>query len=194
MSVDLGFRYQQGYCQKNNNPGFNPNHLGECGNLTRARFVRQDLTKKNFSGASFNGIYAYASQWEQANLKATSFRRAILMQVDLKKSNGDLVDAGGAFFKAVNWSESKIREMLALAGRFNKVDFSKSDLTNSSFFGAHLVEVNFSECNLQGVNFEKASLLFVNFKNAKFDDKTKLPFSEEEAIQRGMIKVEKLSR
>lgn len=72
-----------------------------------------------------------------------------------------------------------------------RVDLSGSDLQQAYFNGADLDGANLSQTNLSRANFRNADLSNVkldgaNLKHAVYDERTRLPFSVEEAEKRGM--------
>ena len=83
-----------------------------------------------------------------------------------------------------------------------KTDFFKTNLKKTNFRGAnlsyaYLVQANLENSDLRQANLRGANLRSASLKNAKtegadfrfaiFDDETVLPFSKEEAMQRGMV-------
>jgi uncharacterized protein YjbI with pentapeptide repeats len=53
----------------------------------------------------------------------------------------------------------------------------------------NLRDVKFNGANLRGANLRGANLRGADVKKVIYDDKTKLPFSDEEARKRGMLKI-----
>lgn len=189
-AVDLNFRFKDGYCQKKKHPGFNPNHQGECGNLANSHFINKKFTAKSFRGANFNSFYSYYADFSKKNMSHTSLRRSTILQSQFSNISGNYLDLRGAYLKATDWSESSLQELLATGTRFINVSFKGCDLRNANFWGALLQNVDFRKSDLRGANLELVALLMTQFKGAQFNNKTKLPFSKDEALKRGMIEVD----
>lgn len=64
--------------------------------------------------------------------------------------------------------------------QLNGLDLSTKDLTGADLTGANLIGTKLTYANLQGANLAKA----------KFNDETVLPFSVEEAVERGMLNID----
>ena len=189
-AIDLNFRFEDNYCQKNRAAGFNPNFVGECGNLGGSRVINQTYENKSFKGAILNSTYVYMSRFTSVDLSHTSFQRAILLQSNFRDSNADTLDLRGSHVKGVTWKKVSLRDLLASGARFTRTQFLDCDLRSASFWGANLQETDFSGSDLRGANLKSTFLLFTRFEGAKFDDTTQLPFSEKEALEKGMIKVD----
>jgi uncharacterized protein YjbI with pentapeptide repeats len=189
-SIDLNFRWTDGFCQKNKNPGYNPNYFGECGNMGGSQMINLKPENESLKGSNYNSIYAYLVNFNQTELSYTSFRRAFLLQVHFKDLKAEYIDLRGAILKAVQFKNISMKELLANGTRFNKTLFINCDLTRGQFAGASFQETKFSGSDLSGANLKNVSLLFTDFTNAKFDKNTQLPFSEEEALKKGMIKID----
>jgi hypothetical protein len=70
-------------------------------------------------------------------------------------------------------------------------DLRGADLRGAKLKGAYLFKADLSGADLRGAELpEKMKLTHVNLTGAKFDDATALPFAQDEAVQRGMVKVE----
>ena len=189
-SIDLNFRFKTGYCQKKRAPGLNPEYFGECGNLARARIINKKYHSANLLGASLNSSYIYVSDFTQGNLSHLSIRRAVLMQSQFSDLEAKFLDLRGSHIKGVTFNKVNLTNLLATGARFVKTQFINCNLQNSEFWGGNLQEVDFSGSDLRGANLKNSFILFSNFKGAKFNRQTQLPFSEVEALKRGMIKVE----
>ena len=85
------------------------------------------------------------------------------------------------------WEDSNLRKWVAMGIRAEKAAFINCDLRGANFWGSNLLEADFAGSDLRGANFSSAVLIFATFQGAKFDKKTRFPFSREEALARGMI-------
>ncbi len=189
-AIDLDFRFVDGYCQKRKVPGTNPEFFGECGNLTKSRFINQNYEKINLKGGVFNSSYFYVTTIKGGDLSHAAFRRSIILQTEFKDVVATHLDLRGSHFKGVRITDSNLKNVFATGTRFIKTDFSNTDLSNGNFWGSQLQSVNFSNADLRGTNLSRTFILFSNFEGAQFDDKTQLPFSEEVALEKGMVKVD----
>ncbi len=187
---DMGFRFESGFCHKNRHPGYNPYFFGECGNQTGSRLINQSYEDKNFKGSTYNSAYIYQTTFEKVDLSHLSLRRSILMQSTIKNSKARVMDIRAADLKSVTFINTDLMNLLATGTRFVNSKFINCNLSGANFWGANLQGTDFSNSDLSTANLENVYLLFTNFKGAKFNNRTKLPFSEEEALRRGMIKVE----
>lgn len=190
FAVDLKFRYIDGYCQKNKMAGSNPSFVGECGNLVSSRVINQTYQYNTFSGLVLNSAYLYMNRFDQAKFKGASFRRAVILQNHFENLNADFTDFKGAIVKGTTFKKVSLQEAFALGTRFEKTKFEECDLRGTSFWGSNLLQTEFINSDLRGVDFRTTFMLFTQFTGSKFNKHTKLPFTEEEAIKRGMIKVD----
>ncbi len=189
-ATDMGFRFESGFCHKNRQPGLNPFHYGECGNLTGAKIINRKFLDENFKASTYNSAYIYVTTFKKTDLSHVSIRRGIMMQSKLKDVTAKVFDLRGSHIKGVDFINTDLTNLLASGTRFVKVDFKNCNLTQANFWGSSLQETNFEGSDLSGANLENTFLLFTRFKGAKFSDTTKLPFTQKEAIKRGMIKVD----
>ena len=72
---------------------------------------------------------------------------------------------------------------------FDGIDFTQTNFVNGVFIDSSFINCNFSNVNLKHANLESSFLGNSIFVGAIYNDQTKLPFSKEEAIKRGMIYV-----
>jgi len=189
-AIDLKFRWDQGYCQRGGAPGFNPNHWGECGNQAQSSKLAEHLTDLNWRGMNLNSSSLINLQVSKSDVRNISLRRALLLQNSWDQVNFSGADLRGALIKKQVFRKSEFTQALALGARLQKVSWEDCDLSGLQLWGAQLIEVSFRGSDLSGANLHNTYLLFVDFKDAKFDSKTRLPFSHEEALKRGMIHVD----
>ena len=116
--------------------------------------------------------------------------KALIVQSSFENIKADFMAGTGVRFQSVLWKKSSLKNFVARASRMRKARFIECDLRKADFFGSNLQEASFKDSNLRGANLQQTHILFTDFKGARFDDKTKLPFSEEEALRRGMVKVD----
>ncbi len=189
-AIDLGFRFEDGFCQKSNSPGTNPEFFGECGNLTKSRFINQTFKDIKLLGGVFNSSYFYVTRMDGGNLSHASFRRSIVLQTNIQEVEATHLDVRGGHFKSVNFTKSNLQNLFATGTRFTKVNFQDCDLRHASFWGSLLQEVSFKGADLRDANLEQVFIFLSDLEGAKFNAKTKLPFSEEVALKKGMVKID----
>lgn len=105
------------------------------------------------------------------------------------------------FARKTDFSQAQMRGFIGRATDFSKAIFNGADLRGSRFSravlreadlrGAQLNESDLSFADLRGADLTGADLtdafaLGTRFENARFDSKTRLPFSEETALGRGL--------
>jgi uncharacterized protein YjbI with pentapeptide repeats len=188
-SLDLGFRFD-GHCHKGNTAGSNPEFLGECGNLTGTRLINKQYQNLNLLGAILNTTYLYMVTISESDLSRTSFQRSTILQSQFDAIKAHGMDLKGANLKKVSFKKSDLKLFFANATRFSNVSFKGAILESADFWGSQLLNVDFSEANLRGANLSNTFVLFTKFEKAQFDKYTQLPFSEEEALKRGMVKID----
>lgn len=186
--LDLNFRFKDGFCQKGGQPGTNPEFFGECGNITGSRVISKKYVDKNLKGMVFNSNYIYVTNFKGGDLTRASMRRSTILQSRFKDLTAESVDLRGSQIKGTHFENANLQKLAASGSRFNKVQFKNCDLQNAQFWGSQLLEVDFSGSDLRGANLGTSFTLLSKFNGAKFNKKTKLPFSEEEALKRGMVK------
>ncbi len=71
--------------------------------------------------------------------------------------------------------------------RLHQTSLKKADLRNAVFNGTFFDRCYLAEADLRGADLRQAVFFRTNLKNALIDKFTLLPFSQTEAIQRGMI-------
>ena len=124
------------------------------------------------------------------DLSFMNMDQAFLFQSSFEEIKADSIGIKGTRVQSVIWKKASLRNMLAQASRIRKSQFIECDLREADFWGANLQETSFEKSDLRGANFQATNLLFTNFKGARFNSKTKLPFSEKEALSLGMVKVD----
>ena len=116
--------------------------------------------------------------------------RVFLLQSSFEDVKADSIGMKGGHIQTVVWKKASLKNLLAQASRIKKSQFIECDLRNADFWGSSLQETSFERSDLRGANLQATHLLFTNFNEARFNSETKLPFSEKEALLRGMVKVD----
>ncbi len=188
--MDRQFRFQEGFCQKNNLPGFNPGFFGECGNFRNKTLPHGKHKNPNLKASIWINSSVDNLKIKGGDISFSNLDRASLTQSSFEEINGDFIGIKRSYLQSVIWKKASLKNLLATASRIRKSQFIECDLRDADFWGANLQETSFEKSDLRGANLQATYLLFTNFKEARFNSKTKLPFSEEEALSRGMVKVD----
>ena len=188
--VDFGYRFKDGFCQKNGKAGFNPDHRGECGVITGLIIENRNVKAMKIRGANINSSYLRYSKFYDSNLSFTIARRTEFTGSLFSNVRATKVDLRGSYLQSSHWVDSDLRYWVAMGVRAEKAVFKNCNLQKANFWGSNLQEVDFSGSDLRGADLRSTFLLFTKFTGAKFNQKTLLPFSQEEAVARGMIKID----
>lgn len=159
----------------------------------QAYFSNVDLTESNFSFALLEQFYCSKCNFSKSNLYRFSLRNALIS--DSQFSFADLVfsNFSDAIISNTQMDQAKLDFSSFNSATLSSLSFQKSRLLFANFIGTRISEVNFTGADLRGANFTGATLIGLNiWQQAQFDDTTKLPFSESQAIKEGMIKVQRL--
>jgi len=190
FAIDFGFRFKEGFCQKNSRPGFNPNEMNECGMLTSSRLINQKHKDLNLKGANLSSSYIYMSTFVGGDSSNLALKRSVVLQSEFSDVNLDSIDLRGSQIKGSEFKNSSLKNSLASGARISKTKFKNVNFEASDFWGAQLHEVDFIDCDLLGVDFRNTSLLFNKWHGSRFNSMTQLPFSKEVALEKEMIYVE----
>ena len=188
--LDQGFRFKDGFCQKEGRPGSNPHFLGECGNLTDFPLVLHSIKNQSLKGLLLNSTFVYNSEFRGLEMDHLSGRRSIFMQSQFKDLEAPFLDLRASHFKEVHLEKVNLKRLLANGTRFTKTRFVDCGLEKADFWGSQLLEVDFSGSDLRGADLSMVFAVLSQWKGARFNSETKLPFSEQKALEKGMIKVE----
>src|SRR5688572_3322260 len=92
FAQDLGFRFIGGKCKsRSGQVGYNPQFVGECGDLSGMDFSGQDLSGKFLRGAKLENTKLVGTK-----LNTTILRNAILIGTDLQQADLTSVDLEAA--------------------------------------------------------------------------------------------------
>jgi uncharacterized protein YjbI with pentapeptide repeats len=154
--------------------GYNPKHLGECGDLRGMSLSTTDLNGYNLDGSVFDGLKLVGYNFNGASLRG--------------------IKASGTDF-----SRSRLNGANLTGSDLSGADFSKSELYGSYFVKAKLSGAQFKDSKLGGSHFESAqlegayfnvSLKTVNLKNAIYSAGTYLKLDTSEYASRGLVRWE----
>lgn len=178
---------------------------GECGDLKEADLRGSHLSFANLRGANletawFHGAYLVRAEMEGAVLKGAFLPGARMAMANLRGSVLESAHLEGAHLAAANLllGEMKGANLSAaslVAGQLSGANLTSAvldgaDLRGAYLIGASLVGAGLRGADLRGADLSQAMAFLADFRKAKYDKNTKLPFDDEEATRRGMIRVE----
>jgi uncharacterized protein YjbI with pentapeptide repeats len=175
--------------------------------FTKAVLIQVDFTGAQLMGAGFNQAHIENSVFARASLQGASFDNAVIKNVDFQGADfsgqnlsGVVFDGcrfDGANFSGAKLTDSKLTKASIIKAKFENsvldgADLSSSNLTGGDFKGASLKKTmlnkaQMSQTNLRDADLTKASVRGTSFKQAKYNRKTKLPFSTSTAQKNEMI-------
>ena len=164
--------------------------FGECGHMVRQTFSNKKYKNSILKGSLWSFSYIHSLKFKDGDFRFMGLNGSTILESSFENLKADSMDLRNSLVQSVIWKKTSLRNLLAKASRIRKNQFIECDLRQADFWGASLQETSFENSDLRGANLESTHLLFTNFKGARFDNNTKLPFSEEQALQRGMVKVD----
>lgn len=164
----LAFRPSAGGCflTDGKTRGYNRLLLADCGDVSFSAKAGERASDRSLQRLQFR----------QTRLTDMHFRA-----VDLSESNGRGALVRNSRFERTNFARADLRGLASALSIWNGVDFRGADMRGSSFF-----RDGFVDCDFRGSDLREAALLAASFARSRFDDSTRLPFSKDEAIRRGM--------
>mgnify|MGYP001615621210 CR=1 FL=1 len=149
-------------------------------NFTRASMDHGMLVSSNCYGCSFAAVQAPKFFCRDSSLFETPFREA-----NLPRATFESCRVQGLNFSGATLDSGRIHHSW-----FTRVDFRDSHLADLKVTSTDFREADFRGADLQGWTFEDFNFPPSDFRGARFNSKTKLPFSKAEALSRGMIEVQ----
>lgn len=138
--------------------------MTRCGNVSDIQGAQGDFSNKDFRGIRINESGFYRARFDGSN-----FDRSLIVLSSFQSARFVSVKMRGVTFDRVGLADA---------------NFQDADLRGSNFINVNLLEANFKGADLRGVSFDDRT----RFRWAVYDQATCLPFSEEEAQWRGLIK------
>ena len=148
---------------------------GECADLSGANLYKANLHKVNLMGANLKYANLEEAFMHGADLKYADISYANMKGADLDFADLYNVSASGVNLKMAHMYQTKLEGAKMLRANMRYAYMHKADLYAT---------------DLRGANLYKANLFEAVMFNSKYNDKTQLPFSEEEAQKRRMQKVD----
>ena len=145
-------------------------------NLSTTDWLNSNFSEDDFAQANLDGVKISGHNLKKANLGHAKLTHARAMSTNFEGSCLTAIEAQESNFEGANFRKSKAQ----------LADFSHSDLTNADFRSSQLKGANFEDANLCGADLRRSDHRDVNWMNAKFNRKTRLPFSKRVALEKGM--------
>lgn len=102
-------------------------------------------------------------------------------------------DLRGAYLFKAQLERVDLRGAILTKTQLGQANLKNADLRGAKLGGAYVYQADLSGADLRGAEFKtRWELLRVNLTGARFDNTTKLPFGEAEALERGMVKVDRV--
>lgn len=174
---------------------------GECVYLVGVRWHGQSLSgrRTNLRGANLNGALLVGANFSEADLTG-----ARLYVQDMQGANLVRTKLRWADFSSGGEAGAPMTHIQATAVDLAHANLHRARMMFATLNGAYLMDANLSGAflnrawllgaNLRGANLMGTDMTQVQvddntvFAGAKYDSRTRLPFSEREAAKRGMIK------
>ena len=137
--------------------------------LTEALIER---SSEFISGCSFPSVH----------LDQQSLQQVSLSKMDLSFSEFTGIEFRNANLSQVDFSNSKLRGTRILSSQFQQVNFTGANLKNIV-----VLQSSLRNCRFQGADLSNARFILSSLAGSRFDSKTLLPFTHQDAVDRGMI-------
>jgi uncharacterized protein YjbI with pentapeptide repeats len=135
--------------------GYNPDHLGECGDLRGNKLPSHTLMGKNLFGANLSGM----------DLRKADLRDAVLLRADLTQTRLWEADLRGADLRGAKLTGAEL-----IKAKLDGARLQGADLTNASLTQASLEEANLLGANLRGAILKDAGLNQANLQVADLSE------------------------
>lgn len=141
---------------------------------------------------SFADPKAISSVWRRRNLKNVQLTDKRLKEGVIFKSNFRNVTFDGSNLNGMQMNDSSVFDSSFHRVKMKGLRCRNSTVENSNLSSADLKQSYFYNCrfnnvNLKGADLSESIVIKSSFKDSTFDEKTKLPWNQDEAISRGMI-------
>jgi uncharacterized protein YjbI with pentapeptide repeats len=150
--------------------------------IERSKFNRADLQNSRFGDAQVKESRFSLAVMEGLDLSYTNFSGCTFDGARLNKAN--LQDAD---FSAVNLQEATLEYTDMTAAKLVRAVFDKANLKHAIQARADLSGASFFEADLRSANLADAKVEGAMFAQAKYNLRTILPFTTEEADRQNMI-------
>ncbi len=155
--------------------------------LSYMSFPGCSFAGSNFSGATMDHVELRGADLHGAILEKAILREAILDKANLDQSNLVSSDLRNASLKQITANAAKLRNANLRSAQLQKSTIKAADLRGAQLDSADLSNVDLSGSDVRRAAFTGTVLTGVNFQQVKFDKRTVLPFTKEEAEKLGMV-------
>lgn len=161
-------------------------------NLSRVRLENGLLRAIHGVKAKLSGALMAQASLGNANLAGANLSRADIANseaIEAQLSSADLTGAllnGGVFTKA-NLSKANLFSADLEGINLIEANLQGANLRNAKLINANLESADLQDSDLRGADLSGATLELTKLKGAKFNDKTLIGISREEALSLGMI-------
>lgn len=128
-------------------------------------YKKADLRGAVLDGANLAGLDLQKSCFDEARITGGSIKTSNLNQSTFRRALLSEVDTTSAKLKKCDFTEADLRG----------VNLTIADCTGANFDRADLRGANFTDCKLRGANLSTANLEGTTFFLTEFDDQTKFP-------------------
>lgn len=185
----------EGQCRLDGREAYNKGFVGECGDLGMIRVPDDVAHRLPYSKMHLRGLRAaFASLpkvvFRGSDLSFANFREGDFSEADFREIQGPRVSFIGASLKAARFDQAQLENADLSGARLDAARLSGANLRGARLLAAQLSSARFDGADLRGADLSEAVYFGATFKGALFDDKTRLPFSAEEAARRGMVRRE----
>lgn len=202
---DQGFRYdadKRKCVNAANEEGRNPDFLGECGSLEAKDFSNADWTGMNLKGAlltnctvkfarienaDLTGFESNKSNFERASFEGTQMQRAKFTDSSLRDASLDSVTLDMTQFQTSDLRNANFNRASLTGNSFVRTKLDRADLQDAYLTGAQFVVSSLNDAMVCGTDFTGAQDTRSTWRGAEYDRSTNLPFSEQDAKDRGMV-------
>lgn len=205
QAEDQGFRYDESKrkcVNASNEEGRNPDWFGECGVQDGKDFSNADWTRINLRGALFTncvvkfarienadltGFESENSNFERASFEGSSVGFAKFTDSNLRDTSFDSVSMDGSQFKGADLRNANLYRASLSGNSFVRTKLDRADLQDAYLTGAQFVVSSLNNSLVCGTDFTGAQDTRSTWRGAEYDNSTNLPFSEQDARDRGMV-------
>lgn len=167
QGTEVTYHYRLGRClNAQGETGTDKGRLGECGD-----FSFRSARKLRRIDAAFKG-----AQLQQASIRFSNFNGA-----DFTAAQARGLQLLNVRFDHARFTGADLRGLKSVQGSWRQTDFRGSDLRGARFYQDVMVG-----CDFRGSDLREAVLLASSLEGSLFDSSTRLPFSKEVALTKGM--------
>lgn len=155
--------------------------------LSYVEFDACDFTRANFESVTLDHSSFHKSILVETNLKKTNLVSAQLQDLILKQVALDGANLTQANLAGADLQNCTVQEVIWKSANLSHAGLMNMDLKSANFELTMIAQTNFKGSDLRGANFVGAKGEGATWEGAKFNKKTQLPFSHEDALQFGML-------